>query len=86
MGLVNTRKLQESSKLTASHLKRLADLISSGQVSRISSKNALHEIIKTGKDVSQIVSELDLGMCPASQSCWKLSNRSYQRNHRRSKM
>ena len=61
MGLVNTRKLQESSKLTASHLKELADLISSGQVSRISSKNALHEIIKTGKDVSQIVSELDLG-------------------------
>ena len=61
MGLANTRKLQESSKLTASHLKELADLISSGQVSRISSKNALHEIIKTGKDVSQIVSELDLG-------------------------
>ena len=61
MGLMDTRDRQESSKLTAVHLKELADMILSGKVSRISSKNALHEIVKTGKDTLQVVSELDLG-------------------------
>lgn len=61
MGLMDTREHQEASKLTAVHLRELADLILSGEVSRISSKNALHEIVKTGKDTLQVVSELDLG-------------------------
>ena len=39
----------------------MADAIQTGKVSRNSSKNALHEILKTGKSVSQIISELDLG-------------------------
>ena len=42
-------------------LKELADSIKSGKVSRNSSKNALHEILKTGKDLSVIITELDLG-------------------------
>ena len=61
MGLEDTREKREASKLTASHLKDLADAIQTGKVSRNSSKNALHEILKTGKSVSQIISELDLG-------------------------
>ena len=61
MGLMDTREHQESSRLTTIHLKELADLILSGKISRISSKNALHEIVKTGKDTLQVVSELDLG-------------------------
>ena len=40
---------------------RLADAIQTGIVSRNSSKNALHEILKTGKTVSAVISELDLG-------------------------
>ena len=61
MGLEDTREKREASKLTAIHLKDLADAIQTGKVSRNSSKNALHEILKTGKNVSKVISELDLG-------------------------
>ena len=61
MGLVNTREKREVSKFTATHLKELADSIQSGNISRNSSKKALHEILKTGKDLSNVIVELDLG-------------------------
>ncbi len=61
MGLVDTREKREESKITATHLKDLADSIESGIISRNSAKNALYEIVKTGKDLSQIMSEFDLG-------------------------
>ena len=61
MGLVDTREKREESKMTSKHLSDLADSIQSGKISRNSSKNALHEIVKTGKELSQIISELDLG-------------------------
>ena len=61
MGLVDTREKRRDSKFTATHLKDLADSIQSGKISRNSAKNALYEIVKTGKDLSQIISELDLG-------------------------
>ena len=61
MGLVDTREKREVSKFTATHLRDLADAIQSGKVSRNSSKNALHEILKSGKDLSTVISELDLG-------------------------
>ena len=61
MGLVDTREKRESSKITPTHLRNLADSIQSGKISRNSAKNALYEIVKTGKDLSVIISELDLG-------------------------
>ena len=61
MGLEDTREKREVSKLTSIHLRDLADSIQTGKVSRNSSKNALHEILKTGKSVPEIISELDLG-------------------------
>ena len=61
MGLVDTREKREASKFTSTHLRDLADAIESGSVSRNSSKNALHEILKSGKDLSVVISELDLG-------------------------
>jgi len=61
MGLVDTREKREKSKITSTHLKDLADSIQSGKISRTSAKNALYEIVKTGKDLSQIILELDLG-------------------------
>ena len=61
MGLVDTREKREASKITAQHLKDLADSIQSGKISRNSAKNALHEIVKTGKTLSVIIEELDLG-------------------------
>ena len=61
MGLVDTREKRQESKITATHLKDLADAIQSGKISRNSAKNALYEIVKTGKDLSKVISELDLG-------------------------
>ncbi|MEX0863050.1 Asp-tRNA(Asn)/Glu-tRNA(Gln) amidotransferase subunit GatB [Nitrosopumilus sp.] len=61
MGLVDTREKRESSKLTFRHLRELANAIQSGKISRNSSKNALHAILKTGKDLNDIITELDLG-------------------------
>ncbi|MDH3339735.1 MAG: Asp-tRNA(Asn)/Glu-tRNA(Gln) amidotransferase subunit GatB [Nitrosopumilus sp.] len=61
MGLVDTREKRDSSKLTATHLRELAESIQSGKISRNSSKNALYEIVKTGKELSIVISELDLG-------------------------
>ena len=61
MGLVDTRERREFSKLKPFQLKEIADAIQSGKISRISAKNALSEIVKTGKDLSDIIFQLDLG-------------------------
>ena len=61
MGLVDTREKREESKITSTHLRDLADSIQSEKISRISAKNALHEILKTGKNVADVITELDLG-------------------------
>ncbi len=61
MGLADTREKREQSKLNSSHLSDLADAILSGKLTRNSAKNALYEIIKSGKELSTIISELDLG-------------------------
>jgi len=61
MGLVDTREKREASKISANHLRDLADSIQSGKISRNSAKNALHEIVKSGKKLSTVMSELDLG-------------------------
>jgi aspartyl-tRNA(Asn)/glutamyl-tRNA(Gln) amidotransferase subunit B len=61
MGLVDTREKREESKITSTHLRDLADSIRSEKISRISAKNALHEILKTGKSVADVILELDLG-------------------------
>ena len=61
MGLVDTREKRETSKLSSAHLRDLADSIQSGKLTRNSAKNALYEIVKSGKELSQIISELDLG-------------------------
>lgn len=61
MGLIDTREKRKSSKIKSSHLKELADSIQSGKITRTSAKNALYEIVKSGKTLSEIISELDLG-------------------------
>ncbi len=60
MGLVDTREKREQSKLTPLHLSDLVLMINSGKVTRSSAKNALQEIIKTGKTVSEIISSTGL--------------------------
>jgi aspartyl-tRNA(Asn)/glutamyl-tRNA(Gln) amidotransferase subunit B len=61
MGLTDTREKRTSSKLKPLHLKELANMILSGKITRNSAKNALYEIIHSGKELSLIISELDLG-------------------------
>jgi aspartyl-tRNA(Asn)/glutamyl-tRNA(Gln) amidotransferase subunit B len=60
MGLVDTREKREQSKLTPKHLTDLVSMINSGKVTRSSAKNALQEIVKTGKSVSEIISSTGL--------------------------
>lgn len=61
MGLVDTREKRANSKITPKHLADLVDLINSGKITRTSAKNALQEVVKTGKSVLEIVSQTGLG-------------------------
>ncbi|MEM3007989.1 MAG: Asp-tRNA(Asn)/Glu-tRNA(Gln) amidotransferase subunit GatB [Candidatus Nitrosotenuis sp.] len=61
MGLVDTREKRKSSKITPKHLSDLVDLVRTGKITRTSAKNVLQEIVKTGKPVSEIVSQIGLG-------------------------
>ncbi len=60
MGLVDTREKREQSKLRPKHLSDLIEIINNGKVTRSSAKNALQKIVKTGKSVSEIVSQTGL--------------------------
>ena len=61
MGFVDTKEKRKESKLTAKHLADLANSIIENKITRNSSKTVLQSIVKSGKSVSQIISELDLG-------------------------
>jgi len=61
MGLVDTKEKRQMSKLESTHLKDIADAIQTGKITRISAKNALYEIVKSGKKLEQIILEMDLG-------------------------
>lgn len=61
MGLVDTREKKRDSKITATHLIELADAIETKTISRRAAKNALYEIVKTGNELSSIISKLELG-------------------------
>ncbi len=61
MGFVDTKEKRKESKLTAKHLADLANAIIENKITRNSSKNVLQTIVKSGKSVSQLISELDLG-------------------------
>jgi aspartyl-tRNA(Asn)/glutamyl-tRNA(Gln) amidotransferase subunit B len=56
MGLVDTREKREQSKLLPKHLSDLIEMVNSGKVTRSSAKNALVEIVKSGKSASEIIS------------------------------
>lgn len=60
MGLVDTREKREQSKLGPKHLSDLIETINNGKITRSSAKNALQEIVRTGKSVSEIVSQTGL--------------------------
>ena len=61
MGLVDTKEKRDKSKLEPSHLSEIASAIQSEKLTRISAKNALYEIVKSGKTLKQTILDLDLG-------------------------
>ena len=74
MGLVDTKEKREQSKFKPEHLRELANMIKSGQITRNSAKNALYEMVKTGNDISLIISDLDLGNISNSSEIEKIIN------------
>lgn len=61
MGLVSTKEMRGSSKLTGSHLRDLADAVTVRAISRTSAKIALQRMVETGAKLSDVISKLDLG-------------------------
>jgi len=61
MGFVDTKEKREESKLTSQHLSDLIAAINDKTLTRTSSKTALQEIVKSGKSVKELLSEMDLG-------------------------
>ena len=61
MGFVDTKEKREESKLTSQHLSDLVAAINDKKLTRTSSKTALQEIVKSGKSVKELLSEMDLG-------------------------
>ncbi len=60
MGLVDTKEKRENSKLTPQHLVELVNAIKTNKITRTAAKIALKEIVKSGKTLSDVISELDL--------------------------
>ena len=60
MGLVDTKEKREESKLTSQHLSELITAINDKTLTRTSSKTALQEIVKSGKSVKELLTEMDL--------------------------
>ncbi len=61
MGFVDTKEKRGESKLTSQHLSELVAAINDKTLTRTSSKIALQEIVKSGKSVKELLSEMDLG-------------------------
>ena len=61
MGFVDTKGKREESKLTSQHLSDLVAAINNKILTRTSSKTVLQEIVKSGKSVKELLSEMDLG-------------------------
>ena len=61
MGFVDSTEKRQKLKLTPKHLTDLANAIITNKITRNSSKIALQEIVNSGKSLSDIISELDLG-------------------------
>jgi len=60
MGFVDTKEKRAESKLTSQHLSDLVNAINNKTLTRTSSKTALQEIVKSGKSVKDLLSEMDL--------------------------
>ncbi|MBI2006123.1 MAG: Asp-tRNA(Asn)/Glu-tRNA(Gln) amidotransferase subunit GatB [Nitrosopumilales archaeon] len=60
MGLLDNKEKRNASKLTAEHLSDLVNAILENKITRHSSKTVLQTMVKTGKPISEIISEFAL--------------------------
>ncbi len=72
MGFADTREKKLELKVTPKHIADLADAISSNKLTRNSAKTALQEMIKTGKQLVDVISALDLGHVSDASSIEKI--------------
>ena len=61
LSYADTREKKLELKITAQHISDLADSILENKLTRNSGKQALQEMVKTGKSLSDVISSLDLG-------------------------
>ena len=60
LGFIDTKEKREVSKVTSQHLSDLVNAVNSKTLTRNTSKIALQEIVKSGKSVKELLSEMDL--------------------------
>ena len=72
MGFADTREKKLELKIASKHISELADAILSNKLTRNSGKTALQEMIKTGKQLGEITSALDLGQVSDAASIEKV--------------
>ena len=60
MGLVDTRQKRADAHITPEHIRNIAEAIKDGRISRNSAKGALQEIVRTGKTLSQVITQMNL--------------------------
>ena len=72
MGFADTREKKLELKITAKHISDLADSVMNNKLTRNSGKLALHEMLKTGKSLSDVISSLDLGHVSDASSIEKI--------------
>ena len=61
LSYADTREKKLELKITAQHISDLADSIMENKLTRNSGKQALQEMVKTGKSLAAVISSLDLG-------------------------
>ena len=61
LSYADTREKKLELKITASHISDLANSIMDNKLTRNSGKQALQEMVKTGKSLADVISSLDLG-------------------------
>ncbi len=72
MGFADTREKKLELKITPKHIADLADAIINNKLTRNSGKMALQEMIKTGKQLDEVISTLDLGQVSDASSIEKV--------------
>ena len=78
LSYADTREKKLELKITAQHISDLADSVMDNKLTRNSGKQALQEMVKTGKSLLDVISSLDLGHVNDSGSIEKIIDEVFQ--------